>query len=118
MKCSKWSKFFHFSSSVPLLPKKHHCYIASLTLPLFRKGLATSSLKVHLAVVSIFHDLVDELKVFCHSTMQLFLKRLLNFNVPHEWLVPAWSLPLALTMIMPKPFEPLATNFSFSDYLY
>ncbi|XP_054826594.1 uncharacterized protein LOC129323855 [Eublepharis macularius] len=106
----KWDKFSVWCSRRGLDPfESTLSEILDFLWEVKQEGLANSSVKVYLAAISAFHPPVDRKSVFSHYSAKLFLRGLNNLFPPVRALVPQWSLPLVLTRLMSKPFEPLAS---------
>ncbi|XP_074826803.1 uncharacterized protein LOC141998064 [Natator depressus] len=83
--------------------------ILDYLLSLKQQGLAVSSIRVHLAVISAFHLGENGRLDFSNPMVRRFLKGLecLYPQIRHP--VPTWDLNLVLSRLMGAPFEPMAT---------
>lgn len=78
-------------------------------LHLREQGLATASLRVHLAAIAAFHPGEGQRSIFANPMVKRFLKgidRMMPYERPP---VSPWDLNLVLTALMKLPFEPLAS---------
>lgn len=100
-----------------LLPTEHHIDPKSASKPqilsylVSLQQLGLSSLKVHLAAISVHHNLFEGHSLFSHRIVQMFRKGLLWLHPPRKPIVPEWSLSLVLSKLMGKLFEPLTKTF-------
>ncbi|KAH1165031.1 hypothetical protein KIL84_022590 [Mauremys mutica] len=83
--------------------------ILDYPLSLEQKGLAISSVRVHLAAISAFHPGDRGHSIFSNTMVGRFLKRLDHLYSQVRQLVPAWDLNLVLSRLTGPPFEPMAT---------
>lgn len=68
---------------------------------------SVSSLQVHWAAISTFHPIKDH-AIFTHPTTTRFLNGLLRSFPLGEQPTPPWDLNLALSLLIKRPFKPLA----------
>ncbi|XP_054846822.1 uncharacterized protein LOC129337273 isoform X2 [Eublepharis macularius] len=106
----KWSRFSRWLAPKGVSP--FDCplpMVLDYLLYLCSQGLAFSSIKVHMAAISAFHEQIDGKTVFTHWLSKQFLKGLFKTFPPRAPPIPQWSLSLVLSQLMLRPFEPLST---------
>ncbi|XP_054841583.1 NAD-dependent protein deacylase sirtuin-5, mitochondrial isoform X1 [Eublepharis macularius] len=106
----KWSRFSRWLAPKGVSP--FDCpfpIVLDYLLDLCSQGLAFSSIKVHMAAISAFHEQIDGKTVFTHWLCKQFLKGLFKTFPPRAPPIPQWSLSLVLSQLMLRPFEPLST---------
>lgn len=65
------------------------CYLVQVHLQ--KSGLTFSSLKVHLAVISLYHDLIDMSILLFHRFTKIFMKDMLQLHPPCKAFVSDWK---------------------------
>lgn len=71
----KWKRFTQWCSTKQLPPTSAPLLlILDYLLDLKQSGLSFSSIKVHLATITTFHDKIDDTSVFAHPVTKRFLK--------------------------------------------
>ncbi len=104
----KWNLFVKWCSSRREDPRR--CSIG-VVLSFLQQGLerrlSPSTLKVHAAAISAYHDHIDGKSIGKHDLVVRFLRgaRRLNPSRPHS--IPSWDLALVLRALQIAPFEPL-----------
>lgn len=66
-----------------------------------------SSVKVYLAAILAYHDIVKGSSLFVRKFSQHFLNGLISVLPSVPTILPQWSLSLVLEQLMGAPFEPL-----------
>ena len=104
----KWNLFVEWCSSRREDPRR--CSIGSV-LSFLQQGLerrlSPSTLKVHAAAISAFHDHIDGKTVGKHDLVVRFLRGARRLNPPRPPSIPSWDLSLVLRALQDVPFEPL-----------
>ncbi|CAM4658889.1 unnamed protein product [Leuciscus chuanchicus] len=104
----KWNLFVDWCSSCREDPRR--CSIGSV-LSFLQQGLerrlSPSTLKVHAAAISAFHDHIDGKTVGKHDLVVRFLRGARRLNPPRPPSIPSWDLSLVLRALQDAPFEPL-----------
>ncbi len=71
------------------------------------RRLSPSTLKVHAAAISAYHDHIDGKSIGKHDLVVRFLRRARRLNPPWPPSIPSWDLALVLRALQIAPFEPL-----------
>ncbi|XDV35089.1 hypothetical protein PO909_005122 [Leuciscus waleckii] len=104
----KWNLFVEWCSSRREDPRR--CSIGSV-LSFLQQGLerrlSPSTLKVHAAAISAYHDHIDGKTVGKHDLVVRFLRGARRLNPPRPPSIPSWDLSLVLRALQDAPFEPL-----------
>nr|XP_025033567.1 uncharacterized protein LOC112543511 [Pelodiscus sinensis] len=107
---AKWRRFSDWCIQNNIHPLSSPLQnVLDYILDLRESGLTLSSLRVHLAAISAFHQPVGGSALFSHAITKRFLKGLQNLYPPRSAPSPSWNLDLVLDTIMHPPFEPLAS---------
>ncbi len=72
-----------------------------------KRGLSPSTLKVHAAAISAYHDHIDGKSIGKHDLVVRFLRGARRLNPPRPPSIPSWDLALVLRALQIAPFEPL-----------
>ncbi len=104
----KWNLFVKCCSSRREDPRR--CSIG-VVLSFLQQGLerrlSPSTLKVHAAAISAYHDHIDGKSIGKHDLVIRFLKGARRLNPPRPPSIPSWDLALVLRAFQIAPFEPL-----------
>ncbi len=104
----KWNLFVKWCSSRREDPRR--CSI-SVVLSFLQQGLerrlSPSTLKVHAAAISAYHDHIDGKSIGKHDLVVRFLRGARRLNPPRPPSIPSWDLALVLRALQIAPFEPL-----------
>ncbi len=104
----KWNLFVEWCSSRREDPRR--CSIG-VVLSFLQQGLgrrlSPSTLKVHAAAISAYHDHIDGKSVGKHDLVIRFLRGARRLNPPRSPSIPSWDLALVLRALQIAPFEPL-----------
>ncbi len=104
----KWNLFVKWCSSRREDPRR--CSIG-VVLSFLQQGLerrlSPSTLKVHAAAISAYHDHIDGKSIGKHDLVVRFLKGARRLNPPRPPSIPSWDLALVLRALQIAPFEPL-----------
>ena len=104
----KWNLFVEWCSSRREDPRR--CSIG-VVLSFLQQGLerrlSPSTLKVHTAAISAYHDHIDGKSVGQHDLVVRFLRGARRLNPPRPPSIPSWDLALVLRALQIAPFEPL-----------
>ncbi|ROL45983.1 hypothetical protein DPX16_15542 [Anabarilius grahami] len=104
----KWNLFVEWCSSHREDPRR--CSIG-VVLSFLQQGLerrlSPSTLKVHTAAISAYHDHIDGKSVGQHDLVVRFLRGARRLNPPRPPSIPSWDLALVLRALKIAPFEPL-----------
>ncbi len=104
----KWNLFVKWCSSRREDPRR--CSIG-VVLSFLQQGLerrlSPSTLKVHAAAISVYHDHIDGKSIGKHDLVVRFLRGARRLNPPQPPSIPSWDLALALRALQIAPFEPL-----------
>ncbi len=104
----KWNQFVKWCSSHREDPRR--CSIG-VVLSFLQQGLerrlSPSTLKVHAAATSAYHDHIDGKSIGKHDLVVRFLKGARRLNPPRPPSIPSWDLALVLRALQIAPFEPL-----------
>ncbi len=104
----KWNLFVKCCSSRREDPRR--CSIG-VVLSFLQQGLerrlSPSTLKVHAAAISAYHDHIDGKSIGKHDLVIRFLKGARRLNPPRPPSIPSWDLALVLRALQIAPFEPL-----------
>ncbi len=71
------------------------------------RRLSPSTLKVHAAAISAYHDHIDGKSIGKHDLVARFLRGARRLNPPRPPSIPSWDLALVLRALQIAPFEPL-----------
>ncbi len=71
------------------------------------RRLYPSTLKVHAAGISAYHDHIDGKSIGKHDLVVRFLRGARRLNPPRPPSIPSWDLALVLRALQIAPFEPL-----------
>ncbi len=71
------------------------------------RRLSPSTLEVHVAAISAYHDHIDGKSIGKHDLVVRFLRGARRLNPPRPPSMPSWDLALVLRAIQIAPFEPL-----------
>ncbi len=71
------------------------------------RRLSPSTLKVHAAAISAYHDHIDGKSIGKHDLVVRFLRGARQLNPPRPPSIPSWDLALVLRALQIAPFEPL-----------
>ncbi len=104
----KWNLFVKWCSSRREDPRR--CSIG-VVLSFLQQGLerrlSPSTLKVHAAAISAYHDHIDGKSIGKHDLVVRFLRGARRLNPPRPPSIPSWDLALVLRALQIAPFEPL-----------
>ncbi len=104
----KWNLFVKWCSSRREDPRR--CSIG-VVLSFLQQGLerrlSPSTLKVHAAAISAYHDHIDGRSIGKHNLVVRFLRGVRRLNPPRPPSIPSWDLALVLRALQIAPFEPL-----------
>ncbi len=104
----KWNLFVKWCSSRREDPRR--CSIG-VVLYFLQQGLerrlSPSTLKVHAAAISAYHDHIDGKSIGKHDLVIRFLRGARRLNPPRPPSIPSWDLALVLRALQIAPFEPL-----------
>ncbi len=104
----KWNLFVKWCSSRREDPRR--CSIG-VVLSFLQQGLerrlSPSTLKVHAAAISAYHDHIDGKLIGKHDLVVRFLRGARRLNPPRPPSIPSWDLALVLRALQIAPFEPL-----------
>ncbi len=104
----KWNLFVKWCSSRREDPRR--CSI-SVVLSFLQQGLerrlSPSTLKIHAAAISAYHDHIDGKSIGKHDLVVRFLRGARRLNPPRPPSIPSWDLALVLRALQIAPFEPL-----------
>ncbi len=104
----KWNLFVKWCSSRREDPRR--CSIG-VVLSFLQQGLESrlspSTLKVHAAAISAYHDHIDGKSIGKHDLVVRFLRGARRLNPPRSPFIPSWDLALVLRALQIAPFEPL-----------
>ncbi len=104
----KWNLFVKWCSSRREDPRR--CSIG-VVLSFLQQGLerrlSPSTLKVHAAAISTYHDHIDGKSIGKHDLVVRFLRGARRLNPPRPPSIPSWDLALVLRALQIAPFEPL-----------
>ncbi len=104
----KWNLFVKWCSSRREDPRR--CSIG-VVLSFLQQGLerrlSPSTLKVHAAAISAYHDHIDGKSIGKHDLVVRFLRGARRLNPPQPPSIPSWDLSLVLRALQIAPFESL-----------
>ncbi|XP_053897493.1 uncharacterized protein LOC128844114 [Malaclemys terrapin pileata] len=106
----KWSRIQIWCTSHQISPVSGTLpHVLEYTLTLKKSRLSLSSLRVHLAAITAFHQTVERYSVLSHPTTKRFVKRITNLFPQPRLTTPSWDLNLVLKGLTRPPFKPMAT---------
>ncbi|KAI2651129.1 hypothetical protein H4Q32_019152 [Labeo rohita] len=106
----KWGLFAHWCSSRREDPQR--CVVGVVLSFLQEKSerrLSPSTLKVYVAAIAAYHDVVDGLSLGKHHLIVRFLRGARTLNPPRPHLIPSWDLSMVLLGLRRVPFESFAS---------
>ncbi len=80
------------------------CFLQSL----LDSGRKVNTVRVYVAAISHFHNVVEGLSTGKHALVSQFLKGARRLHPERKLRSPSWDLPLVLQSLTEAPFEPLA----------
>ncbi len=107
----KWNLFVKWCSSAKWCREDPRRCSISVVLSFLQQGLerrlSPSTLKVHAAAISAYHDHIDGKSIGKHDLVVRFLRGARRLNPPRPPSIPSWDLALVLRALQIAPFEPL-----------
>ncbi|KAL0195457.1 hypothetical protein M9458_009029, partial [Cirrhinus mrigala] len=106
----KWGLFADWCSSRREDPQRCSVgVVLSFLQDKLERRLSPSTLKVYVAAIASYHDVVDGLSLGKHHPLVRFLRGARRLNPLYSHLIPSWDLSVVLLGLRRAPFEPLAS---------